>query len=418
MEGVMGLRIRFRRSRSLVFIVATGLIMVSIAACGSDEATATPLPTVPMTEPTATPVPAGPTATPVRAAPTPTSTSSPPSAPSFDAAGYFEGKTVQIVVPYSPGGGYDTFSRMLAIYVPRHMPGSPRFVVKNLVGGGGERGIQYTMRAEPDGLTMATLHPNFIARELAGVDIPEFSLESMVYLGALSGTGSMGSVWVRRDLAESWDDVLALGRHLTIGSISPGQSGEQGAEFVEMLDGPVKIVYGYGGSSDIMAAMDRGELDATGRASPRNVTQLFPEWIEEQSLVPVFRWGDPATQEQIEFLKSMGVQQEWSDIPHIFEITNAPVGMQNAFQAAYDVISASRGYVLPPGTPDEIVTVWQETIKAAAQDPDFIQHAGVAGYAESDWGYVAPEKVNELLRIADRLTAEERRVFSRLLGAE
>ena len=407
----MGLRTWFRHSRSLVFMVATGLIMVLVVACGSDEATATPLPTVPLIEPTATAVPATPTATPVRAAPTPTS------APSFDADGYFGGKTIQIVVPFSPGGGYDTFSRLLAVYLPRHMPGSPRFIVKNLVGGGGERGIQYTMRAKPDGLTMATLHPNFIARELAGVDIPEFSLESMVYLGALSGTGSMGSIWVRRDIAESWDDVLALGRQITIGSISPGQSGEQGAEFVEMLDGPVKIVYGYGGSSDIMAAMDRGELDATGRASPRNVAQLFPEWIEDQSLIPVFRWGDPATQEQIEFLKSMGVQQEWSEIPHIFEITNAAVGMQNAFQAAYDVISASRGYVLPPGTPEEIVMVWEETIKAAAQDPDFIQHAAVAGYAESDWGYVAPEKVNELLRIADRLSPEERSVFSRLLGA-
>jgi tripartite-type tricarboxylate transporter receptor subunit TctC len=403
-----------------MFVVATVFLVMLSVACGSEAATATP--TVPAAAaPTATSVPVAPTATPVPAAPTATPVPAAPTqipAPSFDAEAYFKDKTVQIVVPYSPGGGYDTFSRMLAVYVPRHMPGNPRFVVKNLVGGGGERGIQYTMRAAPDGFTMATLHPNFIARELAGVDIPEFSLESMVYLGALSGTGSMGSVWIRRDLAGSWDEVLTLGRPITIGSVSPGQSSEQGAEFVEMLGGPVKIVYGYGGSSDVMAAMDRGETDATGRVSPRNVSKLFPEWIEEKGLEPLFRWGDPATQDQIDFLKSMGIQAEWSEIPHIYEITDASSGMQNAFQAAYDVISASRGYVLPPGTPEEIVSVWRQSIKKAAQDPDFIEHAGIAGYAESDWGYVAPEEVNALLGVAEKLTPEERRVFSRLLGAQ
>jgi tripartite-type tricarboxylate transporter receptor subunit TctC len=408
----MTLRTLYRHWLSPMFLVVTVFILAMFTvACGSETPTAT---AVSLT-PTATSVPAIPaaaTATPVPTAPTATPV------PSFDAAGYFKGKTVQIVVPYSPGGGYDTFSRMLARYVPRHMPGNPRFVVKNLVGGGGERGIQYTMRADPDGLTMATLHPNFIARELAGVDIPEFSLDSMVYLGALSGTGSSGSVWVRRDVAGSWNEVLALGRPVTIGSVSPGQSGEQGAEFVGMLNGPVKVVYGYGGSSDVMAAMDRGETDATGRMSPRNVSKLFPEWIEDKEFEPLFRWGDPATPEQVDFLKSMGVQGEWSEIPHIYEITNASQGMQNAFQAAYDVISASRGYVLPPGTPDEIVTVWRQSIKEAAQDPDFIAHAAIAGYAEADWGYVAPEKVNDLLGVADKLSPEERDVFSRLLGAK
>ncbi len=426
----MGQRLGRRRLCLAAVVIAALGVMIGVG-CGSDspEPTATPTLTPASSIPTPTSVPATPTPTlapgePTPIPPTPTATAAPqPTEPppadetAFDAEEYFSSKTIEIIVPYSPGGGYDTFSRMLAIYLPRYIPGEPRFFVRNLVGGGGERGIRYTMKADPDGFTMATLHPNFIARELAGVDIPDFELDSLVYLGALSGTGSMGDVWVRREIAESWDDLLAQGKTINIGSVSPGQSAEQGAEFVQMLDGPVRIVYGYDGSSDIMAAMDRGELDATGRVSPRNVRQLFPEWIETQQFVPLFRWGDPATPEEVEFLKEMGYDKDWSEIPHIYEVTDASQGFQNAFDAAYEIIGASRGYILPPGTPDEIVQTWREAIRAAAEDADFIEHAGIAGYDQSAWGYIAPDVINDLLGVVAGLSEEEHEVFSRLLGA-
>ncbi len=426
----MGQRSGRRRLCLAAVAIAVLGVMVGVG-CGTDspEPTATPTLTPASSIPTPTPAPATPTPTlapgePTPIPPTPTATAAPlPTEPppadetAFNAEEYFSSKTIEIIVPYSPGGGYDTFSRMLAIYLPRYIPGEPRFFVRNLVGGGGERGVRYTMKADPDGFTMATLHPNFIARELAGVDIPDFELDSLVYLGALSGTGSMGDVWVRREIAESWDDLIAQDKTINLGSVSPGQSSEQGAEFVEMLGGPVRIVYGYDGSSDIMAAMDRGELDATGRVSPRNVRQLFPEWIETQQFVPLFRWGDPATPEEIEFLKEMGFDKDWSEIPHIYEITNASQGFQNAFDTAYQVIGASRGYILPPGTPDEIVQVWRQAIAAAAEDADFIEHAGVAGYDQSAWGYIAPDVINDLLGVVAGLSEEEHQVFSRLLGA-
>jgi tripartite-type tricarboxylate transporter receptor subunit TctC len=46
------------------------------------------------------------------------------------------------VVGFAPGGGYDTFSRILAKYAPKYVPGNPKFVVQNLAGAGGERTFQ------------------------------------------------------------------------------------------------------------------------------------------------------------------------------------------------------------------------------------------------------------------------------------
>src|SRR5206468_2992889 len=45
---------------------------------------------------------------------------------------FFEGKTIRIVVGFSPGGGYDTYSRTIARHMSRHIPGNPTIIVENM----------------------------------------------------------------------------------------------------------------------------------------------------------------------------------------------------------------------------------------------------------------------------------------------
>ncbi|MBT7759666.1 MAG: tricarboxylate transporter, partial [Rhodospirillaceae bacterium] len=54
-------------------------------------------------------------------------------------AQYFKGKTITVLVGYSPGGGADTQSRLLTPYLAGHVPGNPRMIVKNMTGGGGTK---------------------------------------------------------------------------------------------------------------------------------------------------------------------------------------------------------------------------------------------------------------------------------------
>ena len=68
---------------------------------------------------------------------------------------------------------------------------------------------------------------------------------------------------VRRDLATSWKEVLKLGKPITVGANAPGGlSSTLGPEFAQALGGPVKIIFGYGGASEVLAGFDRKELDS------------------------------------------------------------------------------------------------------------------------------------------------------------
>ncbi len=49
---------------------------------------------------------------------------------------FYKGKLFTIVVGFSPGGGYDTYARVLSRYMATHIPGNPNVIVQNMPGAG------------------------------------------------------------------------------------------------------------------------------------------------------------------------------------------------------------------------------------------------------------------------------------------
>ena len=157
--------------RSYLLLVAMAVLTaLALAACGSDDPTATPRPTAtpvpdtsaPQPTPTSAPnAPSEPTATPVPGAPAPAPTATPTSAPppptatplpSFDAEAHFKGRTVRILVGFNPGGGTDTQARFLAAKWGQYIPGRPRIVISNLTPSLAAN--NFLWESKPNGLTL------------------------------------------------------------------------------------------------------------------------------------------------------------------------------------------------------------------------------------------------------------------------
>src|SRR3990167_3990901 len=80
---------------------------------------------------------------------------------SSPAISFYQGKTVRVIVPVSPGGAFDLWARLLACHMGKHLPGNPSFIVQNMSGGGGVVGANYLYGiAKPDGLTIGNISPN------------------------------------------------------------------------------------------------------------------------------------------------------------------------------------------------------------------------------------------------------------------
>ena len=104
--------------------------------------------------------------------------------PAFGQSGadFYKGKTVTYIVATSPGGGYDTYGRLVAEYMQRYLPGST-FVVRNMPGAGHMIGTNAIYASRPDGLTIGTFNTGLIYNQLIRHDAVRFDLEKMSWVG-------------------------------------------------------------------------------------------------------------------------------------------------------------------------------------------------------------------------------------------
>ena len=328
---------------------------------------------------------------------------------SRDLAKHFESKPVTIIVGSAPGGGYDTFSRLVALFAAKYLPGNPSFVVKNVPGGGQLRGLRSTMRSKPDGLTIGLLHPRFVARELFGIDVPDFDLKTVRVLGTPSGGIKRPSLLcARRELATSWDKILQLGRPVTVGANAPGGMGSTlGPEFVAAIGGPVKMIYGYGGSGEVLAAFNRGELDTIQYCSKAYVPRLYPEWITEKRAAPIFWWGAKSSSD---YLGQLGAD---ANIPFVADAVGATAQQRNALEVAYGFGRMGRLFVAPPGVEDHIYRVWKTAFEATVRDPGFNKRAAVAGM---EVGLATAEDFRKNTELFQNLSPQTKGLVKKLAG--
>ncbi len=410
---------------------AIAVILALLAACGGDDdPTATPRPAATPTPTPAeammadpTPTPAGtmtedptpapaetamaadPTATPV---PRPTPTLVPPPL-GFDAEEYFGGKTIRIITGTSPGGGYDTFSRLVAQAAERQFPDSTRFIVQNLPGAGQLRGLRAVLDSKPDGLTVGPVHSRWFARQMLVGDVDGFDLDRIYILGSPTFTIAESGFCLDKDFASSWQEVLDRDLTIRVGSVGPGN--EPQIEFMIENGGPFKLIYGYGGSSEIMAAFDRGEVDGTGRCGPGTAGRLYPEWIEQGRLVPIFYNKKPYNDE---WLANLGRNEPLPSFRDLPGLTFDPAQAEG-LELNLLVVEISRVFVMPEEVPADVTQYWQSAFDRLVADPQFIEAIKIAGYEDS-YGYGTSDDIWEIINRVRNASQETRDVALGLSG--
>lgn len=325
----------------------------------------------------------------------------------FDAAQYFGGKTLKIVVGYAPGGGYDTYARLLAVHFQKHLPGKPQIQVVNMPGAGSEIALRYVMKATPDGLTMLNMPKVFIIRELLGEDIKDFDYQKTVYLGQPDAVPDAGVLMARTQVATSWKDILARGKPSTNGETEVGTSVGIPVAWLELIGAPIKNVYGYGGGSEILAAFNRGELDLTTRASELAlIKRRFPEWLEKKPpfLSPIVRWRGLLDKALLE-------AGGWKQPPDIFEIASGTEAQNAALRAWLELGVGSKVFVLPPGVPNEVYQELKKAFEFTVSDPAFAKDAEARG---NEVGLLRAEGLLASVKRVNDAAPEVRQVLKKL----
>ena len=316
-------------------------------------------------------------------------------APSVQAAEFYAGKTIEMVVGSDVGGGYDIYTRAIARHIGRHIPGHPTIVVKNMPGAGSGRAAAYVYSVAPkDGTAIAAPFPGIVLSPLLDdrVDAP-FDPTKFIYIGtADSGTRVCATFALSK--TKSFDD--ALSQKTRMGASALGASTRDYVLFKKKTtDAKFDLVMGYKGSADILLAMERGEIDGLCGWDWSSVKSQRPDWLRDGKLnvlVQVSLDPDPE-------LTARGVPPLWRYISR--EEDRKAVELivtQQMFQ---------RPYLAPPGVPAEQVSTLRAAFDATMKDEQF---RADAEKTRIDINPLSGAKVQELV---DRIYATPKAVVDR-----
>ncbi|NIO11011.1 MAG: hypothetical protein GTO40_24570 [Deltaproteobacteria bacterium] len=174
---------------------------------------------------------------------------------------FYRGKTMKLLVPFPPGGGWDTYGRTAAKYITKYIPGKPSIIVQNMPGASGMVGVNFLYnRVKPDGLTIGMFQTTNAFLQLAGDSAVQFDVRRASWLGAFSSRVS--TCVVRTDSPfKTIQDVIGSKEPLYSGAVSRGGGTTMEPMLMnKLLKTNFKVVSGYPGTSAIRMALRRGEV--------------------------------------------------------------------------------------------------------------------------------------------------------------
>ena len=229
--------------------------------------------------------------------------------------------------------------------------------------------------AKPDGLTIGTFNRNLPIAQLTRVQGVKFDMTKFAWIGSAANEATI--LAIRADLPyQSLEELRKADKPVVIGSTGPGANTYDFPLLLKELAGlKLKIVTGYSSSADIMLAVERKEVD--GRAG--SYTSLRP-FIERKLVRAVVR-----ARANEAALAQLPLDESFAPTPRAIAIM--------ALRSAPEVIA--RPYVLPPGTPSDVVKVYREAFAATIKDPATVADANKAQF---DLDYTSGEEAVKILK--------------------
>jgi tripartite-type tricarboxylate transporter receptor subunit TctC len=267
------------------------------------------------------------------------------------AADFYAGKTIRMVVASAPGGGYDNYARTFAQYLRKHIPGEPTIVVQNMPGAGGMVATNWMFNVAPrDGLVFALVQRGVPFHPYFGEQRAKFVPTEFNWIGSFNSETSVATLW-HASKAKTIQDAMAM--TVVMGGSGPNDSETHTSLMNNTIGTKFKIASGYKSNTDVMLAMERGEVEGVaGSWSSLKVGKAH--WLRDKLvnlIVQVGRNRDP----------------ELPNVPMIQEFVKDPEHkvMWNVMIA---IGTMGRPVMAPPGVPPELVKILRAGFTATMND--------------------------------------------------
>ena len=280
-----------------------------------------------------------------------------------NAADYYAGKQIEMLIGADIAGGYDIYARAVARHMAKFIPGNPNIIARNMPGAGSAIAGGQLFKVSPkDGTVIGALMPGAIMGRLLDERASNlFDPTKFIYLGT-ADSGTRVCMTYATAPVKTYETALK-DKTIMGASQAGGATRDYAALHNHATATKFDIVSGYKGTSDIMLAMERGEASGLCGLDWSSLKSQKADWVRDKKLnILVQDALDPEPE-----LTAMGVPQIWSFIKNDVD--------KKATELILSQQLFGRSYVVPPGTNPEAVEILRDAFNKTMQDKEFLADA-------------------------------------------
>ena len=276
-----------------------------------------------------------------------------------DAAAFYKGKVVRLIVGIGVGSGYDINARLLARYLPKYIPGNPTVIVQNQPGAGSLSMTNQLYAGGPfDGTAIGASFNGLPTTPLLQPTGARFEAVKLNWVGSTNRETQAMYVWHTAPI-QTLDDLKT--KEMIVGAQAPGSTQYDYPVLARELFGwKTKVITGYEATPKIHLAMERGEVHGTW-ANWSTLKAIAGQWLDEKKVRILAQWA-------------LRKHPEMPNVPLILELAKTEEQKQS-LNLALARLEFGRPFFMPPNVPAERVAAIRRAFDAVMKDKDFLDEA-------------------------------------------
>ncbi len=276
---------------------------------------------------------------------------------------FYRGRSITMLVGSGAGGGYDTYARIFARHMFRHIPGNPNIIAKNMPAAAGLAAAStlYTT-ADKDGSTIAAFTNGAAMEPLFGNASARYDAQKFNWLGSIGKLQNVCATW-HQSAVKTIEDARA--REVIVAAAGATSNTAIVPKALNALIGTkFKVIAGYDTGAGLTLSIERGEAEGICGLSWSTMKASRPHWIKDKLLNVIVQMG----------------MQKLSDLPDVPSALDLVTDPQNRQVLELILIrqEAGRPFAAPPGVPADRVAALRRAFDATLADAEFRAEADKA----------------------------------------
>ena len=269
---------------------------------------------------------------------------------------FYKGKQIRMIIPSGAGGGYDTYARVLAQHLEKHLPGNPSIVSQNMPGASGMLATNWAAGVAPkDGTVIVSTYNALLLEPLFGNPAVKYDPRELEWVGSMGKQQQICVTWHTSPIK-----TIEQAKQREVIVAATGATGNS-ATMPKLLNATLgtkfKVVTGYS-TSESRLAVERGEAEGICGLSYSTLKASNPDWINNKRINVLVQTGTRA-------------QSGLADVPLLVDLVQNPDDRKVLEILAFPE-EMGRPFFMPPGTPKPLVNAMRRAFDAAMKDPAFL----------------------------------------------